>query len=105
MGLLRSCFARTQTWLLAGKYLNALVSDLPTRNGWTIGEQAGDRSPARVQRLLNRASWDEAAAMSQVRRYAAAGLDAAARRSRRKRITVGALDETARRSKVPGPPE
>jgi SRSO17 transposase len=94
MGLLRSCFARTQTWLLAGKYLNALVSDLPTRNGWTIGEQAGDRSPARVQRLLNRASWDEAAAMSQVRRYAAAGLDAAARRSRRKRITVGALDET-----------
>jgi SRSO17 transposase len=94
MGLLRSCFARTQTWLLAGKYLNALVSDLPSRNGWTIGEQAGDRSPARVQRLLNRASWDEAAAMSQVRRYAAAGLDAAARRSRRKRMTVGALDET-----------
>jgi SRSO17 transposase len=94
MGLLRTCFARTQTWLLAGKYLNALVSDLPSRNGWTIGEQAGDRSPARVQRLLNRASWDEAEAMSQVRQYAAAGLDAAARRSRRKRMTVGALDET-----------
>jgi SRSO17 transposase len=32
--------------------------------------------------------------MSQVRKYAAAGLDAAARRSRRKRMTVGALDET-----------
>ena len=32
--------------------------------------------------------------MSQVRRYAAAGLDAAARRSRRRRMTVGALDET-----------
>jgi SRSO17 transposase len=94
MGLLRSCFARTQTWLQAGKYLNALVSDLPSRNGWTIGEQAGDRSPAKAQRLLNRASWDEAAAMSQVRRYAAAGLDAAARRSRRRRMTVGALDET-----------
>jgi hypothetical protein len=27
MGLIRSCFARTQTWLQAGKYLNALVSD------------------------------------------------------------------------------
>ena len=76
MGLLRSCFARTQTWLQAGKYLNALVSDLPSRNGRTIGEQAGDQTPARAQRLLNRASWDEAAAMSQVRRYAAAGLDA-----------------------------
>ena len=32
--------------------------------------------------------------MSQVRRYAAAGLDGAARRSRRRRMTVGALDET-----------
>ena len=90
----RSCFARTQTWLQAGKYLNALVSDLSSRNGWTIAEQAGDRSPAKAQRLLNRASWDAAAAMSQVRRYAAAGLDAAARRSRRRRMTVGALDET-----------
>jgi SRSO17 transposase len=94
MGLIRSCFTRTQTWLQAGKYVNALVSDLPSRNGWTAAEQAGDRSPDRAQRLLNRASWDEAAAMSQVRRYAAAGLDAAARRSRRKRMTVGALDET-----------
>ena len=94
MGLIRSCFARTQTWLQAGKYLNALVSDLPSRNGWTAGEQEGDRSPAKSQRLLNRASWDEAAAMSQVRKYAAAGLDAAARRSRRRRMTVGALDET-----------
>ena len=94
MGLLRPCFARTQTWLQAGKYISALVSDLPSRNGWTVAEHAGDRTPARTQRLLNRASWDEAAAMSLVRRYAAAGLDAAARRSRRKRMTVGALDET-----------
>jgi SRSO17 transposase len=94
LGLVRSCFARTQTWLAAGKYLNALVSDLPSRNGWTVAEQAGDRSPAKAQRLLNRASWDEAAAMSEVRRYAAAGLDAAAGRSRRRRMTVGALDET-----------
>jgi SRSO17 transposase len=74
--------------------MDALASDLPSRNGWTIGEQGGDRSPAKAQRLLNRASWDEESAMSQVRRYAAAGLDAAARRSRRRRMTVGALDET-----------
>jgi SRSO17 transposase len=93
-GLLRSCFARTQTWLQAGKYVNALVSDLPSRNGWSVAEHAGDRSPAKAQRLLNRASWDEAAAMSLVRKYAAAGLDAAARRSRRRLMAVGALDET-----------
>ena len=94
LGMLRSCFARTQTWLQAGKYLNALVSELPSRNGWSVAEHAGDGSPGKAQRLLNRASWDEAAAMSLVRRYAAAGLDEAARRSRRSRMTVGALDET-----------
>jgi SRSO17 transposase len=94
LGLLRCCFARTQTWLQAGKYLNALASDLPSRNGWSVAEHAGDRAPDRAQRLLSRASWDEAAAMSQVRKYAAAGLDAAARRSRRRRMAVGALDET-----------
>jgi SRSO17 transposase len=94
LGLLRSCFARTQTWLQAGKYVSALVSELPSRNGWSVAEHAGDRSPGKTQRLLNRASWDEAAVMSQVRRYAAAGLDDAARRSRRSRMTVAALDET-----------
>jgi SRSO17 transposase len=94
MGLLRSCFARTQTWLQAGKYLNALVSELPSRNSWSAAEHAGDRSPDRSQRLLNRASWDERAAMSLVRKYAAAGLDDAARRSRRRRMTAGVLDET-----------
>jgi len=94
LGLLRRCFARTQTWLQAGKYVNALASGLPSRNGWTVAEHAGDASPAKTQRLLNRASWDEDAAMSQVRKYAAAGLDAAAGRSRHRRMTVGALDET-----------
>ena len=75
--------------------MSALASELPTRNGWSIAEHAGDRSPDRVQRLLNRASWDELAAMSEVRRFAAAGLEEAARRGRRKAgMTVGALDET-----------
>jgi hypothetical protein len=46
MRLLRSCFARTQTWLQAGKYIDALASGLPSRNGWAIAEEAGDRSPA-----------------------------------------------------------
>ena len=91
-GLLRSCLF--QTWLQAGKYVSALAGGLPSANGWSVAEHAGDRTPGRSQRLLNRASWDEAAAMSQVRRYAAAGLDAAARRSRRRRMTVAALDET-----------
>jgi SRSO17 transposase len=95
MELLRPCFARTGTWLHAGRYISALVSGLPKRNGWTIAEQAGDRSPDRTQRLLNRASWDQDAVMSGVRRFATAGLDQAARRNRCAHgMRVGALDET-----------
>jgi SRSO17 transposase len=101
-GLLRSCFVRTQTWLQAGKYVSALVSDLPSRNGWSVAEHAGDRTPDRSQRLLSRASWNEMAAMSQVRKYAAAGLDDAARRSRRRRMTVAALDETGQEKQGAG---
>ena len=60
LGLLRPCFVRVEPWLQAGKYIGAVASDLPRRNGWTIAQQAGDRVP---QRLLNRAAWDTFAAM------------------------------------------
>jgi hypothetical protein len=63
LGLLRSCFCRVEPWLQAGKYVGAVSSGLPRRNGWTIAAQAGDRTPDRTQRLLNRAAWDAFAAM------------------------------------------
>ena len=92
---LRPAFARTGPWLQAGKYVAAVMSDLPRRNGWTIARHAGDRSPDRTQRLLNRAAGDTMAAMSAVRQFAVAGLDqAAARRRGRRPLAVGALDET-----------
>ncbi len=92
---MKPAFTRTEAWLQAARYTAAVMSDLPRRNGWTIAKLLGDRTPDRTQRLLNRASWDEAAAMSAVRRFAVAGLDHAARRSGRSRgLTVGALDET-----------
>jgi hypothetical protein len=69
LGLVKSCFVRTETWIQAGKYMSALVSEMPRRNGWTIAQHAGDRTPDRTQRLLNRAAGDIAAAMSQVRRF------------------------------------
>ncbi len=94
LGALRWCFVRAEPWLQAGKYVAALVSELPKRNGWTIAQYAGDRTPDRTQRLLNRASWDTSAAMSQVRRFAVAGLAEAARRGRRGGLVIGALDET-----------
>jgi SRSO17 transposase len=94
LGRLRSCFARTQTWQHAGRYLSALVSEMPKRNGWTIAQHAGDRTPDRTQRLLNRAVWDTVGVASQVRRFAATGLDATAGRGRRRGLRIAALDET-----------
>jgi len=95
LGLLRSCFARPEPWLQAGKYLGGLAGGLARRNGRTIAEHAGDRSPDRTQRLLSRAVWDTFAAMGVVRRFAVTGLDEAARRSGGRRgLVIGALDET-----------
>ena len=63
---LRPCFVRVEPWLQAGKYAAALMSQITKRNGWTIAEHAGDRTPDRTQRLLNRAVWDTFAAMAVV---------------------------------------
>ena len=70
------------------------MSDLPRRNGWTLAEQAGDRTPDRTQRLLSRAVWDAAAAMSAVRRFAVGRAGRGRPRRRPPRLAVGALDET-----------
>ena len=92
---LRPCFARTEPWLQAGKYAAAVMSELRRRNGWTIAERSGDRTPDRTQRLLNRAVWDTWAAMGVVRRFAVAGLDeAACKTGWRCGLAVGAIDET-----------
>ena len=84
-----------EPWLQAGKYAAALMSDLPRRNGWTLAERAGDRTPDRMQRLLSRAVWDAGAVIKVVRRFAVAGLDQAARRGGRLGLAVGAIDETS----------
>src|SRR5438874_303554 len=53
----------------ARKYLTALMSDLPRKNGWTIGEHAGDTTPDPTQRLLNHAVWDHDQALKLVRGF------------------------------------
>src|ERR1039458_7775124 len=85
LGLLRPCFARVEPFVQARKYVRAVISDLPARNGWSIAEFTGDESPDKTQRLLNRASWDALAAMSVVRKVAVEGLEEAARRRGRRR--------------------
>ena len=101
LGLLRPCFGRIETFMQVRKYLAAVMSDLPERNGWSIAKFAGDGTPDKTQRLLNHASWDALAAMGVVRRFGADGLEAAARkrRTRRGRLKILALDETGQEKK------
>ncbi len=62
-------FARVEPFAQAGKYVRGLMSDLPRKNCWTLAEHAGDATPDRMQRLLERASWDTMAAMGTVRDF------------------------------------
>ena len=84
---LRPCFARSKPHGQARKYLCGLMSDLPRKNGWTIAEHAGDRTPDRTQRLLNDAVWDQDRAQSVVRRFVVEQLGD-------QPLRVGALDES-----------
>jgi SRSO17 transposase len=71
VGRLGVHFARVEPLAQAGKYVWGLLSDLPRKNCWTLAEHVGDRSPDRMQRLLERASWDTDAAMGTVRDFVA----------------------------------
>ena len=58
----------------ARKYVTGLISDLPGKNCWALAEQAGDATPDKMQRLLERAAWDASAAMAAVRSFVVARL-------------------------------
>jgi SRSO17 transposase len=70
MGALAGCFARVEPRRQARKYVTGLISDLPRKNCWALAEQAGDATPDKMQRLLERAAWDAFAAMRGVRKFA-----------------------------------
>jgi SRSO17 transposase len=70
MGGLAGCFARVEPRRQARKYVIGLLSDLPGKNCWALAEQAGDATPDRMQRLLERAAWDAGEAMAAVRSFA-----------------------------------
>jgi SRSO17 transposase len=67
---LAGCFARVEPRRQARKYVAGLLSDLPRKNCWTLAEQAGDQTPDRMQRLLERAAWDWGEAVRAVRAFA-----------------------------------
>src|SRR6266536_2627384 len=51
-------FGRVEPRRQARAFLLGLLSDVDTRSCWQLAEQAGDRTPHRMQRLLGRAVWD-----------------------------------------------
>ena len=62
-----ACFARPEPRRHALLYLQAILSDIPRKNGWQIAEHARLASPSGIQRLLSRAVWDEAAVRDALR--------------------------------------
>ncbi len=62
-------FARSEPRVRAGVYLRGLLSSAERKNGWTLAEQAGDRTPDPMQRLLNHADWDADAVRDDLREY------------------------------------
>src|SRR5947199_2341625 len=55
---LRPCFARQEPYQRALLYLQAVLSEIPRKNGWQIAEHARQSRPYGMQRLLSRAVWD-----------------------------------------------
>jgi SRSO17 transposase len=62
-------FGRVEPRRQARAYVGGLLAPLAAKNSWTLAEAAGDKSPDRMQRLLNRAGWDAGGARDDVRAY------------------------------------
>lgn len=62
-------FARPQVLRHALLYLQAILSDIPRKNGWQIAEHARQLRPYGMQRLLSRAVWDQDGVRDELRRF------------------------------------
>jgi len=60
-------FARPEVRRHALLYLQAIMSEIPRKNGWQIAEYAKEARPYGMQRLLSRAVWDEAGVRDDLR--------------------------------------
>ena len=64
-------FSRVEPRLQARAYVRGLLAPLAVKNGWTLAEAAGNKTPDKMQRLLNRAGWDADGVRDDVRGYVA----------------------------------
>jgi SRSO17 transposase len=63
-------FRRAEPRRRALGYLRGLLHPVERKNGWQLAEQAGERTPHGVQRLLATARWDADAVRDDLRAYA-----------------------------------
>jgi SRSO17 transposase len=70
-------FFRVEPRLRARSYVRGLLAPLAAKNGWTLAEAAGNATPDGMQRLLNRATWDDDGVRDDVRAYVARHLGSA----------------------------
>jgi len=64
-----SCFARPEPRQHALLYLQAILSEIPRKNGWQIAEHARLLHPYGMQRLLSKAVWDQDGVRDELRRF------------------------------------
>jgi SRSO17 transposase len=62
-------FGRAEPRARSREYVSGLVAGLERKNGWTLAERAGERSPDGMQRLLRWADWDIDGVRDDVRDY------------------------------------
>ena len=68
-GLIGARFARAEPRTNAMVYLQGLLSGVERKNSWTISEQAGQKTPDAMQRLLSTTDWDLDALRDDLRAY------------------------------------
>lgn len=61
--------ARSEQRSRALAYLKGLFSPIKRKNGWQLAEQAGERNPDGIQRLLNNTLWDADLVRDDLREY------------------------------------
>lgn len=84
---LRPYFARPEPFQRVLRFLQALLSEVPRKNGWQLAEQAREATPYGMQRLLSDAVWDENGVRDEVRRLAVETLG--------REQAIVAIDETS----------
>ncbi len=80
-------FARPEPRKRCLLYLQGILSDVARKNGWQLAEQAGERRPDGMQRLLSNAVWDQDRVRDELRTYVLEHLGA--------EHAIAAIDETS----------